>query len=398
MITAKFYLDTRRSDIGVLKISITLNRKMAYIPIGVKISERNWDSRLFRVVKHPNKDELNMYITQRKNEIDSLIYKYNIQHIRFNTPFEVKARIEADINGINSDTGSFYTAFKTFADLKIKDSTRKLYLFSLKRISDFDDKVKHKRFEDITQEWLLSFKKYMSQTSTSVNGINVHLRNIRTVFNYAIDEKITEFYPFRRFPITPVETAKRDLSIEELRTLLNYPVEPYLQRYVDIFFLNFYLIGINMTDLCHAMPSDIRNGRLMYERDKTGRHYSIKIEPEASDILDRYKGKEYLLNILDDYKDYHDFLQRMNKNLKRIGPVTLLPHGKKVIEPLFPKLSTYWARHTWATLAHTLGVSKDIIALALGHGKRDVTDTYIHYDIRKIDEANRLVIDWLWSK
>lgn len=397
MITTKFYLDTRRSDIGVLKISITLNRKMAYIPIGVKISERNWDSRLFRVIKHPNKDELNMYITQRKNEIDSLIYKYNIQHIRFNTPFEVKARIEAELNGINSETGSFYTIFRQFAYTKTKESTKNLYLFSLKRITDFDGNVKTKRFEDITVEWLTSFRNYMSKTSNSMNGVNVHLRNIRAVFNYAYDINVTEFYPFRRFDISPVDTAHRAMDIQELRMLLNYPVEPYLKRYVDIFFLNFYLIGINMTDLCHALHSDIRSGRLYYNRDKTGKLYSIKIEPEASDILDSYKGKEYLLNILDDNKDYHDFLQRMNKNLKRIGPVTILPHGKKVIEPLFPKLSTYWARHTWATIAHRIGVSKDIIALALGHGKKDVTDRYIDYDMSKVDEANRLVIDYLFS-
>lgn len=209
---------------------------------------------------------------------------------------------------------------------------------------------------------------------------------------------VVQFYPFRRFDISPVDTAHRAMDIQELRILLNYPVEPYLKRYVDIFFLNFYLIGINMTDLCHALHSDIRSGRLYYNRDKTGKLYSIKIEPEASDILDSYKGKEYLLNILDDNKDYHDFLQRMNKNLKRIGPVTLLPHGKKVIEPLFPKLSTYWARHTWATIAHRIGVSKEIIALALGHGKKDVTDRYIDYDMSKVDDANRLVIDWLWSK
>jgi integrase len=95
----------------------------------------------------------------------------------------------------------------------------------------------------------------------------------------------------------------------------------------------------------------------------------------------------------------------MNENLGKIGPVeyTLSKvKGKSrqliTYHGLFPDLTTYWARHTWATVAHKIGVPKDVISMALGHsfGNR-VTDTYIDYDSEKVDEANRKVIDYMNS-
>ena len=69
--------------------------------------------------------------------------------------------------------------------------------------------------------------------------------------------------------------------------------------------------------------------------------------------------------------------------------------GKKAVNPLFPELTTYWARHSWATIAASLDIPKETIAAALGHGGNTVTDIYIDFDVRKIDEANRRVIDWV---
>ena len=69
--------------------------------------------------------------------------------------------------------------------------------------------------------------------------------------------------------------------------------------------------------------------------------------------------------------------------------------GKKTVNPLFPELTTYWARHSWATIAASLDIPKETIAAALGHGGNTVTDIYIDFDVRKIDEANRRVIDWV---
>lgn len=98
----------------------------------------------------------------------------------------------------------------------------------------------------------------------------------------------------------------------------------------------------------------------------------------------------------------------MNRNLQQIGPVEYVendtrPRGNRVksgpekreYNGLFPELSTYWARHIWATVAASLDVPKETIAAALGHGGNSVTDIYIDFDHNKVDEANRKVIDFL---
>lgn len=69
--------------------------------------------------------------------------------------------------------------------------------------------------------------------------------------------------------------------------------------------------------------------------------------------------------------------------------------NKKRYHALFPNITSYWARHTWATIAASLDIPKETIAAALGHGGNTTTDIYIDFDRRKVDEANRKVIDFL---
>lgn len=265
-----------------------------------------------------------------------------------------------------------------------------LYAATLKKLRSFCD-IDNLPFEDINKFWLEKFKAHMSDLA--VNTRAIHLRNLRNVFNCAIDAEITTNYPFRRFRIETEETRKRSLTVEQLKILRDYPCEPYQERYRDIFMLMFYLIGVNAVDLFNA--KELVNGRLEYKRAKTGKLYSIKVEPEAMEIIERYKGKEYLLNVMDEYGNYKDFLHRMGIGLKQIGECQRSGlGGKKHITPLFPDISSYWARHTWATIAASLDVPKETIAAALGHEiGMAVTSIYINFDMRKVDEANRLVLD-----
>jgi integrase len=255
--------------------------------------------------------------------------------------------------------------------------------------------------DDINYKWLTNFQNSLSDLKPNTQSI--HLRNIRSVFNEAIRQDLTDLYPFRKFRFTGEQTMKRSLLPEQLAQLRDYPCLPYLVRYRDIFMLMFYLIGINSKDLLFLTDDNIINGRVEYRRAKTGRLYSIRLEPEAQEIINKYRGKAHLLYVMDEYKDYKDFLHRMNENLEKIGPVEYTPtkvKGKvrKLISyhGLFHGLTTYWARHTWATIAHKIGVPKDVISMALGHsfGVR-VTDIYIDYDSDKVDEANRKVIDFV---
>lgn len=159
--------------------------------------------------------------------------------------------------------------------------------------------------------------------------------------------------------------------------------------------LIFYLIGINPVDLFHL--KEIKNERIEYIRAKTGKHYSVKVYPEAMAIFEKYKGTNFLIDVLDSWNKYEDFTHRMNINLKQIGDVTRVGlGGKKIRTPLFPDITIYHARHTWATIAANIDIPKDTISAALGHEiGSDTTAIYIDFDQKKVDEANRKVIDFI---
>lgn len=172
-------------------------------------------------------------------------------------------------------------------------------------------------------------------------------------------------------------------------------VEPWQRFYIDMFKLIFLLIGINIVDL-HRLTDITTEGRIEYGRAKTHRLYSVKVEPEALEIIECYRGRQGLLLASDRWADHRNFRHQMNKALQAIGRVQRTGRGgKKSVTPMFPGLTTYWARHSWATIAASLDIPKETIAHALGHGSNTVTDIYIDFDQRKVDEANRRVIDWV---
>lgn len=404
MANTRFYLDERGSkkDVQrVLKIGIAHNHKAAYISLNVRIRPDQWDSKKLRVVNHPDQLLMNVYVSGVKQKIDTMLLTLaNEGKLKDMTVYDLKSYAEIQLNPEKAEEERkkklFAYRYLRFAESK-KPSTKRIYMDTYKRLSEYAGKKLEKMaFEDITKEWLVAFDTYMINQSPSRNARNIHLRNIRAVFNEAIDDEITMFYPFRRMHIKNVATRKRNLKVEDLRKLFNFPCEEHAQKYLDMFKLMFMLIGINTIDMCYLKEID-SEGRVNYYRAKTNRLYSIKVEPEALEIINKYKGDNYMLNILDRYKDYKDYNRRMNRALKKIGPVKRSGRGgTKEYDALFPDISSYWARHSWATIAASLDISRDIIAHALGHGNNTITDIYIDFDESKVDEANRRVIDWVF--
>ena len=205
-------------------------------------------------------------------------------------------------------------------------------------------------------------------------------------------------YPFYKYKIKKEATAKRSLSIEQLAEIADMELPSHQKRYRDLFMLSFYLVGINMADLLNLKPENIRDGRLIYKRHKTSKIYDIKVEKEALDLIDEYRGKTYLLKFLETSK-YDNIFRRMNRGLKTLGPEIIInDRGKKQKSDKYKYLSSYYARHTWATIAAYLDVPKETIAAALGHDMGNTTTAiYINFDQRKVDDANRAVLDYLAS-
>lgn len=400
MATTKFYLDTRNKNGDTFPLKIAINHKgnTSLLSLGIYLLKSQWDKKSEKITGHSNKFFLNTFIAKRKQEVDSIILKLiETGELPKMSATAVKDVVTSELvhedDDQEKDKGLFLPHYRKFMERKGNTHTREIYSLTLTHLTRFARDIGSLRFEDITKSWLTDFDNYLARTSPSKNARNIHLRNIRAVFNDAIDEELTAHYPFRKFKIRGVPTAKRSLTVEELRTLFACDCDGTLRKYLDIFKLIFMLCGINVIDLCNA--TEISGGRLEYNRAKTGRLYSIKVEPEAMEIIGRYRGKSHLLDILDRYGNYKDYAKRLNESLKRIGHTETGKRGKKTFRPLFPQLTTYWARHSWATIAASLDIPKETIAAALGHGGNTVTDIYIDFDRKKIDEANRRVLDWV---
>ena len=404
MAKIKLYLDKRyvwADGTYPLKIAVNHNGSSSYIPLGIDVTQEQWDDVTGGIISGAKKVSLNERIRRKLYEAqEALSFLSEKGGVKRMSASELKTRILKIMTGDKEETsaGQFSAAFRRFISKKEKPRTREIYEYTLQRLYKFCPELDTLGFEAITRDWLAAFDKFLARTSPSRNARNIHLRNIRAVFNDAIDDELTTAYPFRKLKIRNEETVKRSLTVEQLRTLFNYPVEERQRQYLDMFILIFCLMGINITDLCALKPGDLSDGRISYRRAKTGKLYDIKVEPEAMEIIDRHRGKAYLLDILDRYANYKDYAQRLNRNLREIGEwETSGRGGRKTRRPLYPQLTTYWARHSWATVAASLDIPKETISEALGHeiGSR-VTSIYINFDRRKVDEANRRVLDWVF--
>ena len=392
MITTKFIV--REDKNNSLRLRITAGRQKCELALGFNVDKPTLANILSSA---PAKNNLHLaqMLDVLQAKVDSIRAEYVIKGVE-PTLAEFKDRVLTEvINKPTKPKGCFVDIFKEFADSH-NESTKELYYYSLRRIEQFDKYISTRSIDEISIPWLTRFESWLAQTN-SKNARNILLRNIRAVFNYALDCEYTTNYPFRRFKIRPEATRKRAMTVEQLRSLAVYPVEDYQVFYRDMFVLMFCLIGINVVDL-YSLGS-IVDGRVEYRRAKTHRLYSIKVEPEAQAIIDKYHGTKNLLCIADRWTTHSQFGKQMNKALKRMGEMQRVGRGgKKVFEPIVPGLTTYWARHTWATIAAGLDVPKETIAHALGHGNDTVTDIYIDFDKKKVDEANRKVLDFVFGK
>ena len=410
--TIRYYLDCRHKDANApqpLKICIAKKGSSAYIPIDVRLLPSQWNSESQKVIDHPNKRNLNNYLENRKVEIENLIMSLTqAGKLAGLNAVQIKNVIMDHIDPEADSANLFAVRFQAYADSRKAVRTREIYAVTLKKMQEFDKRLNTLTFEMITKDWLNRFNDFLIGQGLGKNARNIHFRNIRAVFNYAIDCEVTAHYPLRKFDMRPEQTVKRSLTVKHLRELFAYPCEPWQQRYIDYFKLTFLLIGINTVDLLSCKPGNYKDGRLQYQRAKTGRLYNIKVEPEAAELIEKYRGEELLLCFNEGRTSYHNFTGKCDKGLKSIGVAEQVENPKwkegsrkhrYIIKrtAAFPGLSVYWARHTWATIAFSLDIPDETIAAALGHGHGNkVTAIYIDKSIAKVDEANRRVIDWVF--
>lgn len=398
-----FILDPRVKKDGTTSVMLSFihKRYRRKVNLGISVDASLWNEEEATVAKnHEGSKVINQRMRLFKAAADSVILRHLHSDVDGETIFNqivwalFPDRVEKQ-EAEKEDENALLSVARRFTALK-KPSTRLTYERTVKHIEAFIAKGQSNSLDEVNKAWLTAFDNYLAESNPSPNARALHFRNLRAIFNYAIDEELTTNYPFRRFKIKTVKTEKRNVSVETLRQIFNYPIEDWQVSYRDMFKLSFMLMGINFADMLNLEKEAMREGRIVFNRHKTARLYSMKVEPEALELIEKYAGEKHLLSIMDGRKDYLQYIRQTNNALRKIGDCERSGlGGKKTHHAICPDLSTYWARHTWATIAASLDIPKETIAAALGHGGNTVTDIYIDFDRKKVDDANRKVLDWV---
>lgn len=378
-------LDTRRElqdGTFPVKVSVGYGTRI-YISTGISVRPENWADGKVEGLKDAKR--LNAVLDNQKVRIKARLLRLKDEgRLAKASPSHLRRLLTApDMDEVpEEDTRITFWEIAGRCISTKEGSTKDVYLYTLAKLRAFAGEGPL-YIDDIDRVWLHDFE---NSIGGKVNSRAVHLRNLRHICNFALDEELTDRYPFRKFMIRTEETRKKALSLEQVRAFLSVPGP---NEYRDVFLLMLYLRGINIGDLSELTWDDVEGGRIEYRRNKTGTLYSIKLEPEAQEILERWKGERHLLACFDRYAEYKDYLHHLNAALKK-----MVDAAGDVIEK---DVSSNWARHTWATLAAELDIPDPTISLGMGHKSagNKVTAIYIKRDMRKVDEANRKVIDYI---
>ena len=277
-----------------------------------------------------------------------------------------------------------------------RTGTARSYITTLSVISKIIDC--NCKFSQVSYKDLIIIETNLLKRGVSVNGIAVYMRTFRAICNRAILYNVAshDWYPFRKYKIKKEKTTPRTITIDDMQLYFNYTINPSHKFYKSwcIGKLIFMLRGINLTDLLLLKKANVYNDRIIYKRAKTGKMYSVKILPQAQELITEFAdSSEYLFGslmnhydkpTLQDVKLYADFRKKLNKKLKRVS---------KILNIETP-ITTYVFRYSYANIAKQLGYSKDLIAEALGHEYGNaVTGIYLEmFDNEILDNMNETVI------
>lgn len=377
-----------------VKLSISRNGKTFYVPLGIEVREEDWDAsgKNQNYVKNiKERNALNMFIRSRLSQAEQTIRDLQMKGLL--RQFDNKRLIEylsSDRRSIEKRSYLSYQAECCLKEKRNKDTIDTYHnaIKALSRHYDYDTFL----LQDFTKKMIEDFCYKLKKEGLKNNTIVGYLIKLKAIYNYAYDNGDISV-PFPKIPIKKEVTRKRSLLVEQLRKLINCKATKTQRTYIDILLLITYMRGINMKDLSELMLSDLRNGRIEYNRDKTGKHIEIKIEPEMMEIIERYKGKEHLLRFFDGHKpseEYHkNFGNKMRMSIRNAA------RKAAITEPI----SAYWGRHTWSSLAIEIGVDIAYVSAGLSHSHGEpVTQVYIQYRQKKIDEDSRRVIDYILEK
>lgn len=251
-------------------------------------------------------------------------------------------------------------------------------------------------FESVDGDLMEEYEGWLRGGGVCKNTVSFYMRTLRTVYNTAVGRGLTEQRKPFLYVYTGVDkTVKRAVPLNSLIRILRLDLsdDPCLEFARDLFMFSFYTRGMSFVDMCFLKKSDLAGGVLSYRRQKTGQLLQVKWEKPMQRLVEKFgaTGGAYLLPIIDsvdgdEYAQYESALRRENRNLKKIGEMAGLD----------TPLTTYVARHTWASVAKSKNIPVSAISEGLGHDSVNTTKIYLaSLDTSVVDKANSKIIGLL---
>lgn len=372
-----FCLDRRRQrrDKSYKIRLYVYHRGQIYIPTRFTARDEEWseDTKSF-IVKEPADKLKNFHLRDILNKVEGVLFNLELSgELEAMTDAQLRAAIDTAIGAKRSEKRSLISYLDKGAVGK-SQRTQRLFKWCKDRVAAFDAKV---QIADVSKKWLTDFQRHLEKEGYAVNSVALLLSYVARACSIAHAEGYIRANPAVGYRKPKQETRKRSLSVEVMRQLRDKELSGSQEWARDMFFLSFYLIGINTADLYDL--KELRDGRVEYKRHKTGTLYSVAVPPEAAAIIEKYKGDGKLID-----------------TGRFTSSGTMGTCLTRYLRQIHPDLTTYYARHTWATIAAELDIPIETISHALGHKiGSPVTAIYVAYNQRKIDEANRKVIDYI---
>ena len=288
---------------------------------------------------------------------------------------------------------SFAKAEAERIDQEQRHKTAYNYLTAVRSLTQFIGNDKWS-FADITTSMLERYQRWLCNRGIRLNTVSVYMRTLRALYNRAVENNADS--PFSAVFTGHEQTAKRSVTESEIRQLLALRLDsqPHLAFARDIFMFSFMAMGMPFVDIAYLKWQQIHDGVLHYARHKTGHKVCVAIEPYMTEIISRHttQGSEYVFPILADTTAaniHHTYLKRLRAYNYALHRLSQLIGSNRT-------LSSYVARHSWASLAYRSGIDISLIAKAMGHTKLSTTLIYIRALLDpSLAEANKKVMQSL---
>lgn len=378
-----------------LYLRLTYRRRSRFRSLRVSLLPEEWDRDTQKVLS-TNSDYaiLNSKIHKELNKYKKKIHKLEI----LDMPVNFDTLLGKQSKRINCTVEEFFNQRVEQLRKEGKVGTASKYYYCLRLLGQSDSV--DIRFDNIDLNYLKTFENFLVEKGNKSNSIATKFSVFKALYNRAIYEGVfrPKDNPFDRFKIGKFwkPTRKRAITKEEIVRLKEMELPDtnswYTEFARDIFLFSYYTAGMNVKDIATMRHSDIDKDRVYYSRHKTDKQMSCYLIPKAKLLIEKYASpfyddEDYVFPIL--HRDRHRSAQQIYNRIHKVtGNVNRELGRLSEILGFNPPITTYVARHTFATVLKRSGVDIAIISESLGHSDLSTTEIYLDsFDDSQIDEA-----------